>query len=69
MNNNIVDPARLAQKYIDAVREEISSDSLKIHVLGLIATKDKPSLAYAGATSLLEMLAEIGLTNGAQAAG
>jgi len=47
---NIVDPAMLAQKYVDAVREEITRDSLKIRVLGLIATKDKPSLAYARAT-------------------
>lgn len=49
-NTNIVDPARLAQKYVDAVREEIGKDSLKISVLGLIATKDKPSLTYALAT-------------------
>lgn len=47
---NIVDPASLAQKHVDAVREEITRDALKIRVLGLIATKDKPSLAYARAT-------------------
>ena len=50
MNNLIVDPAAVAQKYIDAIREKISAQNLSIRVLGLIATDDKPSLAYARAT-------------------
>ncbi len=45
-----VDPAAIAEKYIDAVRDEVRALSLDIHVLGLIASADKPSEAYARAT-------------------
>jgi len=50
MDNLIVDPATIAQKYVDEVQEEISAQKLRIRVLGLIATNDKPSVAYAKAT-------------------
>ena len=46
----ILDPAILSEKYVRQVSEEIERSGVKIKVLGLIASDDKPSLAYAGAT-------------------
>ena len=46
----ILDPAILSKKYVRQVSEEIARTDVKIKVLGLIASDDKPSLAYAGAT-------------------
>jgi methylenetetrahydrofolate dehydrogenase (NADP+)/methenyltetrahydrofolate cyclohydrolase len=45
-----LDPAILSKKYVRQVSEEIARTDVKIKVLGLIASDDKPSLAYAGAT-------------------
>ena len=46
----ILDPAILSKKYVRQVSEEIARSEVKIKVLGLIASDDKPSLAYAAAT-------------------
>ncbi len=46
----ILDPAILSEKYVQQVAEEIAQSGVKIKVVGLIASDDKPSLAYAGAT-------------------
>ena len=46
----IIDPAAIANKYIDEVSKEVLEKGLKINMLGLIATKDKPSISYARAT-------------------
>lgn len=46
----ILDPAILAEKYVQQVQEEITSLGVTLKVLGLIASGDKPSLAYARAT-------------------
>ena len=46
----ILDPAILAEKYVQQVHEEITSLNVSLKVLGLIASDDKPSLAYARAT-------------------
>lgn len=46
----ILDPAILAEKYVQQVQEEITSLGVSLKVLGLIASGDKPSLAYARAT-------------------
>ena len=46
----ILDPAILAEKYVQQVHEEITSLNITLKVLGLIASDDKPSLAYARAT-------------------
>ena len=45
-----MDPAILSKKYVRQVSEEIARSEVKIKVLGLIASDDKPSLAYAAAT-------------------
>jgi methylenetetrahydrofolate dehydrogenase (NAD+) len=46
----LVDPEAIAQKYVAAVRDEVRTLALKVNVLGLIASADKPSRAYARAT-------------------
>ncbi len=46
----ILDPAILSEKYVRQVSEEIAQSAFKIKVLGLVASDDKPSLAYASAT-------------------
>ena len=46
----ILDPSILAEKYVQQVHEEITSLNVTLKVLGLIASDDKPSLAYARAT-------------------
>jgi methylenetetrahydrofolate dehydrogenase (NADP+)/methenyltetrahydrofolate cyclohydrolase len=45
-----LDPKDLAKHYIEATRETVSALSGQPKVLGLIASKDEPSLAYARAT-------------------
>ncbi len=45
-----LDPGILSEKYVQAVSQEVSSLKAKIKVVGLIASNDKPSLAYARMT-------------------
>lgn len=45
-----LDPAILSEKYVQQVAREIAESGVKIKVLGLIASDDKPSIAYAHAT-------------------
>ncbi len=45
-----LDPARLAQAYVDEVRAEVASLGAPIKVVGLISQNDGPSMAYARAT-------------------
>ena len=55
----IIDPATIAQKYINEVCKEITRKELNINILGLIATKDKPSISYAKATQ--KRFADVGI--------
>ena len=51
MNNpSLLDPAYVAQQYVQEVKTAIGKDNLKINIVGIIASQDKPSLAYANAT-------------------
>lgn len=45
-----LDPARVAEEYVSAIRDEVASLGEQINVMGLIATDDLPSLSYARAT-------------------
>ena len=45
-----LNPGRLARRYVDEVRTELTQIEDTLHVVGLIATDDEPSLAYARAT-------------------
>ena len=45
-----LDPVVLAEKYVAGVRDDIRHLGIKPYVVGLIASADKPSLAYARAT-------------------
>ncbi|MFT4632441.1 MAG: 5,10-methylene-tetrahydrofolate dehydrogenase/methenyl tetrahydrofolate cyclohydrolase [Candidatus Pseudothioglobus sp.] len=45
-----LDPAKIAEKYISEVKVEVDRLDARIKVVGLIASDDKPSLAYARAT-------------------
>ena len=45
-----LDPARVAEKYVAEVKVQVEGISTRIKVVGLIASHDKPSLAYARAT-------------------
>ena len=45
-----LDPVVLAEKYVQEVRRDITQLGVKLSVVGLIASDDKPSLAYAKAT-------------------
>ncbi len=45
-----LDPGILAEKYVDEVKQEVQALGATMKVVGLIATRDKPSLAYARAT-------------------
>ncbi|MCB1645691.1 MAG: hypothetical protein KDI36_09570 [Pseudomonadales bacterium] len=45
-----IDATSLARKYIQEAREELASLPERLKVVGLIASQDKPSLAYARAT-------------------
>jgi 5,10-methylene-tetrahydrofolate dehydrogenase/methenyl tetrahydrofolate cyclohydrolase len=49
-SNPELDPTIIARKYISEVKIEIDSIDANINVVGLIASDDKPSLAYARAT-------------------
>jgi methylenetetrahydrofolate dehydrogenase (NADP+)/methenyltetrahydrofolate cyclohydrolase len=49
-DNLQLDPAMIAKKYIREVKVEINRLDARIKVVGLIASDDKPSLAYARAT-------------------
>ncbi len=51
MNNpSLLDPAYVSQQYVQEVKTAIGKDNLKINIVGIIASQDKPSLAYANAT-------------------
>ncbi|HIG40008.1 MAG: bifunctional methylenetetrahydrofolate dehydrogenase/methenyltetrahydrofolate cyclohydrolase [bacterium] len=45
-----LNPAKVAEQYVNAVKREASSIDQTINVVGLIASEDKPSLAYGRAT-------------------
>ena len=45
-----VDPARIAEKYLSELKTAVSALDHQIHVIGFIASDDKPSVAYANAT-------------------
>lgn len=47
---NIVDPTKIAKKYLQESKESVLALSATPNVLGLIASDDKPSLAYANTT-------------------
>ena len=49
-NNPQLDPAQIAKKYVAEVKVQVERISTRIKVVGLIASHDKPSLAYARAT-------------------
>ncbi len=49
-NNPQLDPAQIAKKYVAEVKVQVERISTRIKVVGLIASQDKPSLAYARAT-------------------
>jgi len=49
-SRQILDPAILAEKYVEEVRNDITHLGVKLNVVGLIASDDKPSLSYARAT-------------------
>lgn len=46
----VVDPAVLAEKYFAEAQTSVAEIGERLHVMGIIATDDKPSLAYARAT-------------------
>ncbi len=46
----IPDPSILAEKYVNEIRQDVSSMGARLNVIGLIASSDKPSLVYAMAT-------------------
>jgi len=45
-----LDPAKVAQKYLDEVRNELRSLAGSIRVVGFVANEDLPSVTYANAT-------------------
>lgn len=45
-----LDPAKVAQKYLDEVKNELESLAGLISVVGFVANQDPPSIAYANAT-------------------
>ena len=45
-----LDPAKIAEKYINEVKVELSRINQRIRVVGFIATDDLPSITYAKAT-------------------
>lgn len=49
-SRQILDPAILAEKYLEEVCNDITHLGAELNVVGLIASDDKPSLAYARAT-------------------
>jgi methylenetetrahydrofolate dehydrogenase (NAD+) len=46
----IVDPAEIAKKHLLQLKESVARLSKNMHVVGLIASDDQPSLSYANAT-------------------
>ncbi len=53
------DPSRVAESYVEAVRQEVASLDTTLNVLGLIASDDTPSLSYARATR--QKFTEVGI--------
>lgn len=49
----IVDPEKIAEKYLDEFRAAVSRLDAEVRVVGFIASDDKPSVAYANATRRL----------------
>ncbi len=47
---NTVNPADIADAYLKKLKTQVAALKADIHVVGFIATDDKPSLAYANAT-------------------
>lgn len=45
-----LDPAKVAQKYLDEVRDELESLTETLRVVGFVASDDLPSITYANAT-------------------
>jgi methylenetetrahydrofolate dehydrogenase (NADP+)/methenyltetrahydrofolate cyclohydrolase len=45
-----LDPAKVAQKYVDEVRTELKSLAQQLRVVGFVASDDLPSITYANAT-------------------
>ncbi len=45
-----IDPAEIAEKYLQELKTSVSSLDQDLHVVGFIASEDKPSIAYANAT-------------------
>ena len=50
MSQPSLDPSRLADKYVEEVRLALATANQTPRVVGLIASDDQPSLAYAGVT-------------------
>lgn len=46
----IPDPAKIAEKYIEEVKNELSRLNVKLNVVGFVASDDIPSMSYARAT-------------------
>ncbi len=59
MNRSTLDPAVLAEKYVQEVRNDVQELGASLRVIGLIASDDKPSMAYASATK--EKFNDIGI--------
>jgi len=54
-----MNPASVAQKYLDEVRAEVETINVRLKVVGLIASDDLPSLSYAKASR--QKFEEIGI--------
>ncbi len=46
----VIDPATIAENYLSDLKSKVQALGSKIHVVGFIASEDKPSIAYANAT-------------------
>ena len=46
----LVDPAKIAEKYLGQLKASVARLGCELQVVGLIASDDKPSIAYANAT-------------------
>lgn len=55
-----LDPASVAEKYVDAIKQEVVALGCAIRVVGFIATDDVPSLSYARITR--QKFTQVGIT-------
>lgn len=46
----VIDPAEIAEHYLEGLKGSVSELNRELHVAGFIASEDKPSIAYANAT-------------------